>query len=205
MKKYKNLIVKIFLIALPIISFVDNFIFNEGPGFGSNIDSLIGFISPWTMILAPVFYRNLNLRVEEGVELENQSLPKAEFILFGMNIVWVVLLYLCHINYVGVTCLLQIFAFALLMLIGNYYPLMPMQQETGSIYFDDEEIWAKATKFSGRTLFGIGIIGIILTILNAPQGLSRPMMGLALVCYLITFVLTYFYAKRTYRKKFENI
>ena len=114
------------------------------------------------------------------------------------------LLYLFYIKFGGIISLSEVYIFIAMMLYGNYYSLIPMPPINVSMYFEDEDIWRKVSIFRGRLLFSIGILGLLAVLYYSPNGIGVEYMYLILIIMAVTFITTYFYAKREYLKKFDR-
>ena len=115
-----------------------------------------------------------------------------------------IILYLFYTKFWGAITLSEIYICIAIMLYGNYHTLSPMPSESVSVFFDDEDVWRKVSKLRGRLIFGFGLIGLLAVLYAAPNGLGMKYVYLYLGMMAITFIVTYFYAKSQYFKKFDR-
>jgi hypothetical protein len=79
-----------------------------------------------------------------------------------------------------------------------------MPSENISIYLEDEDVWRKFCQLRGRLLFGFGFLGLLLVVSFAPNGLGMRHIFVIYGIMAVTFIITYFYAKSQYFKKFNR-
>lgn len=85
-----------------------------------------------------------------------------------------------------------------MMIVGNYRANIEVNQETISIYFDDEEINKKAKRFLGK----IQVFGALITILLVLI-LPELFNYFSIIIYFISLLaLPYFYARKLHKQKF---
>ncbi|MBB6004089.1 hypothetical protein [Arcicella rosea] len=85
-----------------------------------------------------------------------------------------------------------------MMAIGNYRANIEPNQETVSVYFDDEEINKKSKRFLGK----IQVFGALITItlvLILPENINYYSIGIYFISLLL---LPYLYARKLHKKKF---
>jgi peptidoglycan/LPS O-acetylase OafA/YrhL len=85
-----------------------------------------------------------------------------------------------------------------MMAIGNYHVNIEPNQETVSVYFDDEEINKKSKRFLGKIQVFGALITIIL-VLILPENINYYSIGIYLISLLL---LPYLYARKLHKKKF---
>lgn len=129
---------------------------------------------------------------------------KIDSLLLISQVCLIIILYLFKINFWGISSLLESYIFVTIILYGNYYSLSPMPSESVSVYFEDEDTWRKVCKLRGRLIFGFGIIGLLGVLYCSPNGIGLEYMYLIVMIIAITFLVTYFYAKREYLRKFNR-
>ncbi len=85
-----------------------------------------------------------------------------------------------------------------MMAIGNYRANIEPNQETISVYFDDEEINKKSKRFLGKIQVFGALITIIL-VLILPKNIYYYSIGIYLISLLL---IPYLYARKLHKKKF---
>ena len=129
---------------------------------------------------------------------------RVDLLLIINQICLIVILYLFYIKFWGIITLSEIYTFVAVMLYGNYYSLSPMPLENVSVFFEDEDVWRKVCKLRGRLIFSFGVIGLFAVFYYSPNGIGIEYMSLLLISMAITFIITYFYAKCQYFKKYDR-
>lgn len=94
-----------------------------------------------------------------------------------------------------ITCIMYL---TWMMIIGNYRANIEVNQETISVYFDDEEINKKSKRFLGKIQVFGALITIIL-VLILPENINYYSIGIYLISLLL---LPYLYARKLHKKKF---
>jgi hypothetical protein len=201
--KIKELSQKIALCIVPIALFlISNLLRNKA---GNNESTFpLAFISILNFSMTCVYIFTKRDEFLNGDE-KLKFLGKRADILFTISQVCLgVLLYLFYIKFGEIISLSEVYIFIATMLYGNYYSLIPMPPVNVSMYFEDEDIWRKVSIFRGRLLFSLGIIGLLAVLYYSPNGIGIEYMYLFMAVMAITFLTTYFYAKREYSKKFDR-
>jgi hypothetical protein len=116
----------------------------------------------------------------------------------------VIILLLFYYKYSGIISLTEAYIFIILILYGNYYSLLPMPTENISVYFEDEDIWRKVRSLRSKLFFGFGVVGLLIVLYFSPKGLGLSQMLLIYGIMFIVFIITYFYAKQQYNRKFDS-
>ncbi|MEA5459718.1 hypothetical protein VB796_11735 [Arcicella sp. LKC2W] len=201
--KTPNLIQKIALCIVPIsLFFISNLLRNETGNKESTYP--LAFISILNVSMTCVYIFTQRDSFLNGND-KMIFLGKRVDLLFTISQVCLAgLLYLFYIKFGNIISLSETFIFMATMLYGNYYSLIPMPPVNVSMYFEDEDIWRKVSIFRGRIIFGIGLLGLLAVLYYSPKGIGIEYMFLLLVDIATFFVLTYFYAKREYLKKFDR-
>lgn len=201
--KIKDLLTKITLCIVPVALFIISNRLSKGMGEGESAFSLsFMFIINVSFTCVYIFtQRDRLLNGDEKLILLGKRIDK---LLLISQICLGIILYLFYIKFLGVITLSEIYIFIVVMLYGNYYSLSPMPLENVSVFFEDEDVWRKVCKLRGRFIFGFGLFGLLLVLYYSPNGLGIDYMVLLMATMLITFFITYFYAKNQYFKKFNR-
>ncbi len=85
-----------------------------------------------------------------------------------------------------------------MMIVGNYRANIEVNQETVSVYFDDEEINKKAKRFLGKTQV-LGALVTIILVLILPELFNYFSI---LIYFISLLALPYFYARKLHKQKF---
>ena len=114
----------------------------------------------------------------------------------------ITLLFACYkFQIIENTILLSMMPFILLMIMGNYQPII--EQDTSEVFFvylEDEEIRAKTQRFLGKITFILGFLGVICCFFID----GKISIILILVWSFLSIFLTYFYSKFLYNKKYSS-
>ena len=129
---------------------------------------------------------------------------RIDLLLIISQVCLLIILYLFYIKFWVAITLAEVYIFIAVMLYGNYYTLSPIPSENVSVFFEDEDVWRKVSKLRGRLIFSSGLIGLLSVLYAAPNGLGMEYMYLYLGITVTTFIITYFYAKNLYFKKFNR-
>lgn len=140
----------------------------------------------------------------DGDEKLNFLGKRIDLLLIISQVCLMVILYLFYIKFWGVITLTEVYIFIAVMLYGNYYTLSPMPAENVSVFFDDEDVWRKVSKLRGRLIFGFGLIGLLAVFYYSPKGVKMEYLALLFPTMAIIFIITYFYAKNQYFKKYDR-
>lgn len=201
--KIKDLLTKIALCIVPVALFIISNRLRKSTG-QMDFNFPIAFISILNSSLTCVYIftkRNEYLNGDDKLKFLGRRID----LLFIISQVCLgIILYLFSIKFWGVISLSEVYIFIAIMLYGNYYSLTPMPPINVSIYFEDEDIWRKVSAFTGRFLFMIGLIGLLSVLYSSPNGLGVEYMYLLLAMMAVTFIITYFYAKKQYFKKYND-
>ena len=201
--KIKSLLTKIALCIVPIGLFIASNRLNKGMGEGeSTFSPSFIFIINGSLTCVYIFVQRDRLLY--GDEKLNFFRKRADMLLIISQICLAIILYLFYIKFWGIITLSEIYTFIAVMLYGNYYSLSPMPLENVSIYLEDEDVWRKFCQLRGRLIFGFGLVGLLVVFYFSPNGLGIEYMYLYLAMMTITFLITYFYAKSQYFKKFNR-
>ncbi|MES2520957.1 MAG: hypothetical protein V4585_22775 [Bacteroidota bacterium] len=201
--KIKELIQKIALCIVPVALCIIAYLIAQDAE-NSKSDSLLSGISTFNATIIVIYISLGRDRMINGDEKMLYLAKKVDSLIILNQICLGIILILFYTKFSGVISLTQAYTFILLILYGNYYSLRPMPAESISIYFEDEDIWRKYCKLRGRLFFIFGVIGLSLVFYLSPEGLGRNSTMIIFGTMLITFILTYFYAKREYFKKFDR-
>jgi uncharacterized membrane protein len=201
--KTKELFQKIALFIIPLILVVITLFLESNISNGSNRYLLfqIAVFNATTVIVYLFTKRNSFILGDEKMQYLGR---KIDSLLLAGQVCLIIILYLFNINFWGISSLLESYIFVTMILYGNYYSLSPMPTESVSVYFEDEDTWRKVCKLRGRLIFGFGVIGLLSVLYCSPNGIGFEYMYLIVMIIAITFVITYFYAKREYLRKFNH-
>ncbi len=201
--KIKELAIKLSLCIIPILlCIIAHLIAQDAEN--SKSDFLLSGISTFNATIIVMYIFLGRDRMINGDEKMLYLAKKVDSLIILNQISVGIILILFYTKFSGVISLTEAYAFILLILYGNYYSLRPMPTESVSIYFEDEDIWRKYCKLRGRLFFIFGVIGLSLTIYYSPEGLGRKSTLIIFGTMSITFILSYFYAKREYLRKFDR-
>ena len=201
--KIKDLLTKIALSIVPLVLFIISNRLSKSMGEGESAFSL-SFIYIINISITSVYIFVQRDRLLYGDEKLNFLSKRVDMLLLINQICLGIILYLFYIKFWGGITLTEIYIFISVMLYGNYYSLAPMPFENVSVYLDDEDVWRKVSKLRGRLIFSCGLIGLLAVFHYSPDGLGIQYMSLLMIAIVILFVVTYFYAKNQYFKKFNN-
>lgn len=201
--KIKELAIKFSLCIIPILlCLIAHLIAQDSEN--SKSDSLLSGISTFNATIIVMYIFLGRDRIINGDEKMLYLAKKVDSLIILNQICLGIILILFYTKFSGVISLTEAYAFILLILYGNYYSLRPMPTESVSIYFEDEEVWRKYCKLRGRLFFIFGVIGLSLVIYLSPEGLGRNSTMVIFGTMSITFIISYFYAKREYLRKFNR-
>jgi hypothetical protein len=201
--KIKELSQKIALCIVPIaLFFISNLLRNEA---GRNESTFpLAFISILNVSMTCVYIFTKRDEFLNGDE-KLKFLGKRANILFTISQVCLgILLYLFYIKFGEIVSLSEVYIFIVTMLYGNYYSLIPMPPVNVSMYLEDEDIWRKVSILRGRLIFSIGLIGLFIVLYYSPKGIEIDYMYFFMAVMVIIVLITHFYAKREYSKKFDR-
>lgn len=201
--KIKELAIKLSLCIIPILLCIIAYLIAQDAE-NSKSDSLLSGISTFNATIIVMYIFLGRDRMINGDEKMLYLAKKVDSLIILNQISLGIILILFYTKFSGVISLTEAYIFILLILYGNYYSLRPMPTESVSIYFEDEDIWRKYCKLRGRLFFMFGVIGLSLVIYLSPEGLGRNSTMIFSGIMLITFILSYFYAKSEYLKKFDR-
>lgn len=201
--KIKDLLTKIALCIVPVGLFIISNRLRKSTG-QMDYNFPIAFISILNLSMTCVYIftkRNEYLNGDDKLKF----LGKRVDILFIISQVCLgVILYLFSIKFGGVISLSEVYIFIAIMLYGNYYTLNPMPPTNLSIYLEDADVWRKVSALTGKMLFIIGIIGLLSAFYYSPNGLGIEYMNFVLAIMVVIFIITYFYAKQQYNRKYNR-
>ncbi len=201
--KIKDLLTKIVLCIVPVALFIISNRLGKNMGEGESAFS-ISFIYIINISVTCVYIFIQRDKLFHGDEKLNFLGKRADILLLISQLCLGIILYLFYKNFWGIITLSEIYIFIAVMLYGNYYSLSPMPLENVSVFLDDEDVWRKVCKLRGRLIFGFGLIGLLAVIYYSPNGLGIEYMYLLLTMVAVTFIITYFYAKKQYFKKYND-
>ena len=201
--KIKDLLTKIALCIVPIALFFISKHLSKSMGEGELTFSL-SFISIFNVSTTCVFIFSQRNELLNGDEKLKYLGKRIDLLLIISQLCLGIILYLFYTKFWGAITLSEVYVFIAVMLYGNYYTLTPMPSENVSVFFDDEDVWRKVSKLKGRLIFVFGLIGLLAVIFSAPKGLGMEYMLLIFGMMAITFIITYFYAKKQYFKKYDH-
>ncbi len=201
--KIKDLLTKVALCIVPIIISIFAYSFEDNIK-NSEASFLVSGISTFniTFIIFYVFLKRNE--IIDGDEKMAFLSKRIDILIVINQICLLTILLLFKYNYWGIISLTESYIFIILILYGNYYSLLPMPSENVSVYFEDEDIWRKVCSLRSKLFFGFGLIGLLAVIYYSPNGLGIEYMYLLLATMAITFIITYFYAKKQYFKKYND-
>lgn len=201
--KTKDLLKKIALCVVPIIisifaySFEDNIKNGEASFLVSGITT-----SNITFMIFYVFLKKDE--IIDGDEKMAFLSKRMDILIIANQICLLTILLLFKYNYWGIISLTESYIFIILILYGNYYSLLPMPIENVSVYFEDEDVWRKVRSLRSKLFFGFGVIGLLIVLYFSPKGLGLSQMLIIYGIMFIVFIISYFYAKSQYFKKFDR-
>lgn len=201
--KTKELAIKLSLCIIPILLCITAYLIAQDAE-NSKSDFLLSGISTFNATIIVMYIFLGRDRIINGDEKMLYLAKKVDSLIILNQICLGIILILFYTKFSGVISLTEAYTFILLILYGNYYSLSPMPTESVSVYFEDEDTWRKICKLRGRLIFGFGVIGLLGVLYCSPNGIGVEYMYLIVMTIAITFVTTYFYAKREYLKKFDH-
>jgi hypothetical protein len=201
--KIKDLFSKITLSIIPITLCILAYLVSQNIE-DSKSDFLISGIATFNATIIIMYIFGGRDKMNNGDE-KMKYLGKKIDSLFAINqMCLAIILILFYTKFLDIIVLTESYIFILLILYGNYYSLKPMPSENISIYLEDEDVWRKFCQLRGRLLFGFGFLGLLLVVSFAPNGLGMRHIFVIFGIMAITFIITYFYAKSQYFKKFNR-
>jgi hypothetical protein len=201
--KIKDLPTKIALCIVPVALCILAHLITQDL-VDSKSDFLISGISTFNATIIVMYIFGGRDKMKNGDEKMKYLGKKIDSLFVINQICLAIILILFYTKFLGVIVLTESYMFILLILYGNYYSLKPMPTGSISVFFEDEDVWKKYCKLRGRLLFVFGIVGLILVIYFAPKGLGKYTITILYGIMAITFIITYFYAKNQYFKKFNR-
>jgi hypothetical protein len=201
--KTKDLLKKIALCVVPVSFCIFGYFISQDT-ISSKSDFLISGISTFNAMMIIIYIFVGRETLKNGDEKLKYLSKKVDF-LFAINqLCLAVILTLFYTKFIGVISLTEAYLFIILILYGNYYALKPLPTENVSVFLEDEDVWRKFCQLRGRLLFGFGIFGLSLVIYFAPEGLGKYTIMIIYGTMAVTFIITYFYAKSQYFKKYND-
>ena len=201
--KTKSLLTKIALCIVPITFCISAYLIAQGTK-DSKLDFLISGITTFNVTIIVVYIFGGRDTIKNGDEKQKYISKKIDTLLVINQICLAIILILFYTKFLGVIIITESYLFILLILYRNYYSLRPMPSENVSVYIEDEDVWRKFCQLRGRLLFSFGVFGLLSVIYFAPEGLGKYVMLIIYGMMAITFIITYFYAKSQYFKKFDR-
>ena len=201
--KIKDLLIKIVLCIVPVTLFFFGNSLSKSMGEGKST-FLLSFIYILNATVTCVYIFSQRNKLLNGNEKSKFLGKRIDLLIIISQLCLIVILYLFYTKSWGDDILSEIFILIVVMLYGNYYSLSPMPSENVSIFFEDEDVWRKVSKLRGRLIFCFGLIGLFAVLFTAPNGLGINYILLYLTMLAITFIVTYFYAKKQYFKKYDR-
>ena len=201
--KIKDLLTKVLLCIIPLALFFVGNRLNKNMGEGEAAFSL-GFIYILNVSVTCTYVFMQRNKLLHGDEKSIFLSKRVDLLLIISQVCLMVILYLFYIKFWGAITLSEVYIFIAVMLYGNYYTLSPMPSENVSVFFEDEDVWRKVCKLKGRLIFGFGLIGLLAVFYFSPNGLGIEYMALLLATIVVTFSVTYLYAKNQYFKKYNR-
>jgi hypothetical protein len=198
--KIKDLLTKSALCIIPTMISIFAFSFEDEMQNGEASFLVSGIAtSNVTFIIMYVFLKRGDI-MEEKVSFLSKRIDT----LIAINqVCLVVILLLFYYKYSGIISLTEAYIFIILILYGNYYSLLPMPTENISVYFEDEDIWRKVRSLRSKLFFGFGVAGLLIVLYFSPKGLGLSQMMIIYGIMFIVFIISYFYAKQQYNRKFD--
>ncbi len=201
--KIKDLLTKVALCIVPIIISIFAYSFEDNIK-NSEASFLVSGISTFniTFIIFYVFLKRNE--IIDGDEKMAFLSKRIDILIVINQICLLTILLLFKYNYWGIISLTESYIFIILILYGNYYSLLPMPSENVSVYFEDEDIWRKVCSLRSKLFFGFGVIGLLIVLYFSPKGLGLSQMLIIYGIMFIVFIISYFYAKKQYFKKYND-
>jgi hypothetical protein len=199
--KIKDLLTNTFLCLTSIVLTITASYLNAKLGESKSTFSLSSIFT-FNASISCIYVLNQRNRLVNGDEKSIFLSKRIDIILIISQLYLGIILYLFFIKFWGTIMLIEVYIVIAVMLYGNYHTLSPMPSENVSFFFEDEEVWRKVRKLRGRLIFGFGLIGLLAVFYFSPNSLGIEYMYLGMMA--ITFVITYFYAKSQYFKKFNR-
>lgn len=194
--KLKSVLLEILIVLFIAGSFYVYFTF-EGD-LGNKLDFSIGILIGAPLSLYFYYWgakRDLKLtehpNAEKAIEIWRYIMIFIAISSFGMSMLFVEQI-ISNLRFACVAYLVG------MMVIGNYRANIEVNQETISVYFDDEEINKKAKRFLGKIQVFGALITIIL-VLILPENINYYSIGIYFISLLL---LPYLYARKLHKKKF---
>ncbi|MEA5403078.1 hypothetical protein VB776_09140 [Arcicella sp. DC2W] len=194
--KLKSVLLEILIVLLMAGTFYITAFF-EG-GLGKSTDFIIGAASG--ALLGFYFWywgakRDLKLKEHPNAEKYIQ-IWQYLMLFMAISSFAILVLYVKEIiSDPKITCVMYLIW---MMIVGNYRANIEVNQETISVYFDDEEINKKAKRFLGKIQVFGALITIILVLI-----LPELFNYFSIIIYFISLLaLPYFYARKLHKKKF---
>jgi hypothetical protein len=201
--KIKELLTKIALCIIPTMLSIFAFSFENEMKSGEAAFLVSGIAtSNITFIVMYVFLKRDE--ITDGDEKMSFLSKRIDTLIAINQVCLVIILLLFYYKYSGIISLTEAYIFIILILYGNYYSLLPMPTENISVYFEDEDIWRKVRSLRSKLFFGFGVVGLLIVLYFSPKGLGLSQMLLIYGIMFIVFIITYFYAKQQYNRKFDS-
>lgn len=201
--KFKGLLTKIALCIIPIIFCILAYLIAQDIE-DSKSDFLISGITTFNVMMIVMYIFGGRDTIKNGDEKQKYISKKIDILFIINQICLAIIFILFYIKFLELRIITESYLFILVILYGNYYSLKLMPSENVSVYLEDEDVWRKFCQLRGRLLFGFGVFGLLLVIYFAPEGLGKYTMMIICGMMAITFLITYFYAKSQYFKKFNR-
>ena len=197
--KNKSLLLESTIVVLSVIFTVFSFYFrkeintNEVPfpfSMGMVIGGVIGFvISYWSTKKAIIETQQTN---------GERAIETWQYLMISFLVTSMVIFALYINHEIENLKIMIIFFLAWIGIIGNFRATIEPYTISISLYMDDADVNKKTKRFSGKLSVLSSLIGIILVII-LPQNLCLYVIS---VCFLMTLIVPYFYAKQMHNQKF---
>jgi lysylphosphatidylglycerol synthetase-like protein (DUF2156 family) len=202
--KIRALIIKIAYCTVPLLFIIVSYYLTKDFEKNKNDSaSLLNMITKLNFILTITYFfysRNIFLNRNEKLRF----LGKRIDLLFIINsISLAIVLILFYNKFWGIVSIMEAYMMMVLVLYGNYYSLIPRPQKFIFQYLDEKE-WIEVRQLTGRLIFTFAVVGLLIIFYFTPQGMGVNIILLIFTIMAITFVITYFYAKQQYNRKFNH-
>ena len=201
--KIKDLLTKIAFCIVPITFCILAYLIAQDIE-DSKLDFLISGITTFNVMIIITYIFGGRDILKNGDEKQKYISKKIDTLFVINQVCLAIIFILFYIKFLELRIITESYLFILVILYGNYYSLKPMPSENVSMYLEDEDVWRKFCQLRGRLLFGFGVFGLLLVIYFAPKGLGKYLMIIICGMMAITFIITYFYAKSQYFKKYDR-
>ncbi len=194
--KLKSVLLEILIVLFIAGSFYITAFF-EG-GLGKSTDFIVGIASGALLGLYLHFWTvKKDLKLTEHLNID-KAIQTWRYLMLSFAISFFVMSYLYVEGIILNPRIACVMVLIWMMSIGNYRANIEPNQETISVYFDDEEINRKSKRFLGKIQVFGALITIIL-VLILPKNIYYYSIGIYLISLLL---IPYLYARKLHKKKF---